>query len=179
MRYLPHSAAERAAMLETIGSKSIQELFRQIPEELQSRGKLELPGPLAESEIIDFFRDAAKQSSKEFVSLLGAGAYSHFRPAAIDALISRGEFFTAYTPYQAEIAQGTLQAMFEFQTLMTQLTGMEVANASLYDGSTATTEAALMALRLSKHERVLIARTVHPEYRQGAETYVRLQGVKV
>jgi glycine dehydrogenase subunit 1 len=179
MRYLPNSPAERAAMLEATGHTSIQELFAQIPDELKLQSDLNLPGPLSEPEILEFFRQAASQSSRDYVSLLGAGAYSHYRPAAIDTLISRGEFFTAYTPYQAEIAQGTLQAMFEFQTLMTQLTGMEVSNASLYDGSTATTEAALMAMRITRHERVVVARTVHPEYRQVLETYARHQGVKV
>ncbi len=179
MRYLPNSPADRAAMLEATGHRSIEELFRQIPAELKLQGPLNLPGPLSEPEILDFFRQTAKQSSREYVSLLGAGAYTHYRPVAIDALLSRGEFFTAYTPYQAEIAQGTLQAMFEFQTLITQLTGMEVANASLYDGSTATTEAVLMALRIARRERVVVARTVHPEYRQVLDTYVHHQGVEV
>jgi glycine dehydrogenase subunit 1 len=179
MRYLPNSSAERAAMLEATGHRSIEELFAQIPENLQHRAPLDLPGPLSEPEILEFFRQAASQSAKEYVSLLGAGAYSHYRPVAVDALISRGEFFTAYTPYQAEIAQGTLQAMFEFQTLIAQLTGMDVANASLYDGSTATTEAVLMALRITRRNRVVVARTLHPEYRQVLETYVRHQNVEV
>jgi glycine dehydrogenase subunit 1 len=179
MRYLPNSPAERAAMLEATGHGSIEELFRQIPERLRLRGQLDLPGPLSEPEILEFFRQAASQSSREYVSLLGAGAYTHYRPVTIDALLSRGEFFTAYTPYQAELAQGTLQAMFEFQTLITQLTGMEVSNASLYDGSTATTEAVLMALRIAGRERVVVARTLHPEYRQVLATYVRHQGIEV
>jgi len=179
MRYLPNSPAERAAMLEATGHQAIEELFAQIPEELRLRGRLNLPGPLSEPEILAFFRQAASESSREYVSLLGAGAYAHYRPVSIDALLSRGEFFTAYTPYQAEIAQGTLQAMFEFQTLMTQLTGMEVANASLYDGSTAATEAVLMALRITRRERVVVARTLHPEYREVLRTYVRHQGVDV
>jgi glycine dehydrogenase subunit 1 len=179
MRYLPNSPAERAAMLEATGHRSIEELFAQIPDELKLRGRLRLPGPLSEPEILEFFGRAASESGRDYVSLLGAGAYSHYRPVSIDALISRGEFFTAYTPYQAEIAQGTLQAMFEFQTLMTQLTGMEVSNASLYDGSTAATEAALMAMRIMRRERVVVARTVHPEYRQVLATYARHQGVEI
>ncbi|MBI1983574.1 MAG: glycine dehydrogenase, partial [Acidobacteria bacterium] len=179
MRYLPNSPAERAAMLEATGHRSIDELFAQIPEELKLRGRLNLPGPLSEPEILEFFRQAATQSTREFVSFLGAGAYSHYRPVTVDALISRGEFFTAYTPYQAEIAQGTLQAMFEFQTLIAQLTGMEAANASLYDGSTATTEAVLMALRVTRRKRVVLARTLHPEYRQVLATYVRHQEVSL
>ena len=179
MRYLPNSAADRQAMLQASGHAHIDELFAQIPAELKLKGELNLPGPLSEAEILEFFQQAAAQSSREYVSLLGAGAYSHYRPVVIDALLSRGEFFTAYTPYQAELAQGTLQAMFEFQTMMTQLTGQEVSNASLYDGSTATTEAALMALRVTRRRRVVWARTLHPEYRQILRTFVRHQDVEL
>jgi glycine dehydrogenase subunit 1 len=179
MRYLPNSAASRQAMLRATGHVHTDELFAQIPTELRVKGKLNLPGPFSEAEILEFFQQAASESSREYVSLLGAGAYSHYRPVVVDSLLSRGEFFTAYTPYQAEISQGTLQAMFEFQTLMTQLTGQEVSNASLYDGSTATTEAVLMALRVTRRRRVLVARTLHPEYRQVLQTYVRNLDVEV
>ena len=179
MRYLPNSPADRQAMLGATGHTHIDELFAQIHPDLRFKGRLSLPGPLSESEILEFFRQAAAESSREYVSLLGAGAYSHYCPVVVDALLSRGEFFTAYTPYQAEIAQGTLQAMFEFQTLMTQLTGQEVSNASLYDGSTATTEAVLMALRITRRRRVALARTLHPEYRQILSTYVRHQDVEL
>jgi glycine dehydrogenase subunit 1 len=179
MRYLPNSPADRQAMLRATGNASVDDLFAQIPAELKFHGKLNLPGPLSEAEILEFFRQAASESSREYVSLLGAGAYSHYRPVAVDALLSRSEFFTAYTPYQAEIAQGTLQAMFEFQTLMAQLTGQEVSNSSLYDGSTATTEAVLMALRITRRHRVVLARTLHPEYRQVLHTFVRHQTTKL
>ncbi len=179
MRYLPNSPAERDAMLRATGHNSIEELFVQIPGELILRAPLKLPGPLSEPEILEYFRRAAAASARDFVSLLGAGAYSHYRPVLIDTLILRGEFLTSYTPYQAEISQGNLQAMFEFQTLITQLTGMEVANSSLYDGSTATAEAALMALRLTGRRRVVMARTLHPEYRQVVETYLRPLGVEL
>lgn len=179
MRYLPNSPADREAMLRATGHRSIEDLFAQIPDELRLRGPLKLPGPLSEPEILEFFRSAARKSTRDYVSMLGAGAYAHYRPAALDALLARGEFFTAYTPYQAELAQGTLQAMFEFQTLIAQLTGMDVSNASLYDGSTAMTEAVLMALRITRRERVLVARTVHPEYRQVLDAYVRHQGFEV
>ncbi len=179
MRYLPLCPAERAAMLEAMGRRSIQELFEHIPEPLRLARPLDLPGPMSEPEIVEFFRRAAGESSPDYVSFLGAGAYSHYRPVAVDSLLSRGEFFTAYTPYQAEIAQGTLQAMFEFQTLMAQLTGMDVSNASLYDGSTAATEAVLMALRILRSRRVLVARSVHPEYRQVLRTYLQHQGVDI
>jgi glycine dehydrogenase subunit 1 len=166
-------------MLKATGHAHIDELFAQIQPDLRFKGKLNLPGPLSEAEILGFFRQAAAESSREYVSLLGAGAYSHYRPVVVDAMLSRGEFFTAYTPYQAEISQGTLQAMFEFQTLMTQLTGQEVSNASLYDGSTATTEATLMGLRVAKRRRVLLARTLHPEYRQIVRTYLQNQDVDI
>jgi glycine dehydrogenase subunit 1 len=179
MRYLPNSPADRQAMLAATGHAHIDELFEQIPSDLRLKGKLNLPGPLSESEIFDFFRQAAAESSREYVSLLGAGAYPHYSPVVVDAMLSRGEFFTAYTPYQAEISQGTLQAMFEFQTMMTQLTGMEVSNASLWDGSTATTEAALMAMRVTQRHRVIVARTLHPEYRQIIRTYSQNQNVEL
>jgi glycine dehydrogenase subunit 1 len=171
MRYLPNSASDRQKMLTALGRQSVEELFAQIPENLRINGRLNLSGPLSESEILDFFCQAAAESSRDYLSLLGAGAYWHYRPVTIDLLLSRGEFFTAYTPYQAEIAQGTLQAMFEFQTLIAELTGMEVSNSSLYDGSTATNEAVLMAMRLTRRERVVVARTLHPEYREVVRTY--------
>jgi len=179
MRYLPNSPADRQAMLGAAGHANISELFEQIPGDHQLNRRLSVPGPLSEAEILSFFQQAAAESSREHISLLGAGAYSHYRPVVVDALLSRSEFFTAYTPYQAEISQGTLQAMFEFQTLMAQLTGQEVSNASLYDGSTATTEAVLMAMRVTRRRRVVLARTLHPEYRQVLHTFVQNQHVEL
>ena len=149
MRYLPKSPAERQDMLAAIGAKSIDELFSSIPERYRLREALNLPGPLSETEVIDYFKARAAENSGGYTSFLGAGVYNHLRSVVTDAIIQRGEFLTSYTPYQAEITQGTLQAIFEFQTLMCQLTGQEVANASMYDGSTATTEAVLMAERLT------------------------------
>jgi glycine dehydrogenase subunit 1 len=166
-------------MLQKIGCGSVDELFAQIPAELRLQDKLNLPGPLSEPEILEFFRQAAVSSTRDYVSLLGAGAYSHYRPVVIDALILRGEFLTSYTPYQAEISQGNLQAMFEFQTLIAQLTGMEIANSSLYDGSTATNEAVLMAMRLTRRQQVVFARSVHPEYREVVQTYLRHQSARL
>jgi glycine dehydrogenase subunit 1 len=179
MRYLPNSPEDRTQMLRVLGHDSVAELFAQVPKDLSLQEPLRLPGPLSESEILEFFRQAAAASSRDYVSLLGAGAYHHYRPVVIDTLLSRGEFLTAYTPYQPEISQGTLQALFEFQTLIAQLTGMEVANSSLYDGSTATNEAVLMAMRITRRDRVVLARTVHPEYRQVVETYGRNLGVEL
>lgn len=178
MRYLPNSPSDRKAMLEVCGSKSASDLFAQIPGRLRIDGRLRLPGPLAEPEILNFFLEAARESSRDYASFLGAGAYRHYRPVVIDTLLSRGEFLTAYTPYQPEISQGILQALFEFQTLITQLTGMEVANASLYDGSTATSEAVLMALRLTRRKRVILARALHPHYREVVDTYTRNLGIR-
>jgi glycine dehydrogenase subunit 1 len=166
-------------MLRTTGHGSVESLFDQIPQELRTQELLRLPGPLSESEILDFFNEAAAATSRGYVSLLGAGAYHHYRPVAIDMLLSRGEFFTAYTPYQPEMSQGTLQALFEFQTLIAQLTGMEVANSSLYDGSTATNEAVLMAMRITRRHRIVLARALHPEYRHVIKTYGRNLGVEL
>jgi glycine dehydrogenase subunit 1 len=177
MRYLPNSDSDRKEMLRGAGHEQIEELFAQIPEDLRLTRPLNLPGPLSEPEILQWFREAAAASTRDYVSFLGAGAYSHYRPILIDTILSRGEFLTSYTPYQAEIGQGNLQAMFEFQTLIAQLTGMEVANSSLYDGSTATNEAVLMALRLTRRQRVVMARTVHPEYREVIRTYNQHLGV--
>jgi glycine dehydrogenase subunit 1 len=171
MRYLPKSPADRAAMLKTIGASSVDDLFASIPAEYRLARDLKVPRQMAESEIVDFFRDRARENADGYTSFLGAGAYFHYRPVIIDALISRGEFLTAYTPYQAEVAQGTLQSIFEFQTMICELTGMEVANASMYDGSTATVEAVMMAVRLTGRSSVVIAKSVHPEYREVLSTY--------
>jgi glycine dehydrogenase subunit 1 len=179
MRYLPKSDAERRAMLEAIGAKSIEDLFGSIPEKFRLSEPLALPGPMAESEVIDYFRGRAGENSAGYASFLGAGVYRHLRSVVADSLLQRGEFLTAYTPYQAEISQGTLQWIFEFQTLVSQLTGQEVANASMYDGSTALAEAALMAERLTGRHRLVAAKSLHPEYRQVLETYAQHAGLEI
>ncbi|HYT22106.1 MAG TPA: aminomethyl-transferring glycine dehydrogenase subunit GcvPA [Candidatus Polarisedimenticolia bacterium] len=179
MRYLPKSPAERKEMLAAIGAKSIDQLFSGIPERFRLREALNIPGPHSEAEVIQYFKDRAAENSNGYTSFLGAGVYNHLQSVVTDAIIQRGEFLTSYTPYQAEITQGTLQAIFEFQTLMCQLTGQEVANASMYDGSTAMTEAVLMAERLTGRQRVLVARSVHPEYREVLKTYAKNSGLRV
>jgi glycine dehydrogenase subunit 1 len=179
MRYLPKSPSERHEMLEAIGVASAEELFQSIPQEFRLRGPLPLPGPLSEAEIIEYFQARAGENARGYTSFLGAGVYRHLRSVVTDSLVQRGEFLTSYTPYQAEISQGTLTAIFEFQTLMCQLTGQEVANASMYDGSTALTEAVLMAERLTGRHRILIARSVHPEYRQVLATYAKNLGLEI
>jgi glycine dehydrogenase subunit 1 len=177
MRYLPKSPAERKQMLAEIGASSIESLFEVIPEEYRLIRDLEVPRQQAESEIIDYFRAAANKNGAGFASFLGAGAYSHYRPVIIDTLVLRGEFLTSYTPYQPEITQGTLQAIFEFQTMIAELTGMDVANASMYDGSTGAAEAVMMAVRVTGRHKAVVARTVHPEYREVMATYAKHQGL--
>jgi glycine dehydrogenase subunit 1 len=179
MRYLPKSPAEREEMLAAVGAKNITELFSSVPEPYRLKKPLNLPGPLSEAEIIQYFKARAAENSLGYTSFLGAGIYNHLRSVITDTIIQRGEFLTSYTPYQAEITQGTLQSIFEFQTLMCQLTGQEVANASMYDGSTATTEAVLMAERLTSRRRVLVARSVHPEYRSVLKTYAKNSGLLI
>ena len=175
MRYLPKSPADREAILKAIGARSIDDLFAPIPAEYRLNRDLKVPRQMAESEIVDWFRERSRENGDGYASFLGAGAYLHYRPVIIDSLISRGEFLTAYTPYQAEVSQGTLQSIFEFQTMICELTGMDVANASMYDGSTAATEAVMMAVRITGRRSVAVARSVHPEYREVLSTYARHQ----
>src|ERR1700693_3450300 len=177
MRYLPKSPADREAMLKAMGLRSVDELFAPIPGEYRLNRDLKVPRQMAESEIVDYFRQRSRENGEGYISFLGAGAYSHYRPVVIDSLISRGEFLTAYTPYQAEISQGTLQSIFEFQTMICELTGMEVANASMYDGSTAAAEAVMMTVRLTGRRSAVVANSVHPEYREVLATYAHHQSL--
>src|SRR5277367_2491140 len=182
MRYLPKSPGERIEMLQQIGAGSIDDLFSTIPQEYRLQRDLDVPRQMGESEIVEYFRNAAQNSAAGYTSFLGAGAYRHYRPVIIDSLVQRGEFLTSYTPYQAEITQGTLQAIFEFQTMICELTGMEIANASMYDGSTGAAESVMMAVRITGRDGVLVACTVHPEYREVMQTNAQHQahsGVEV
>jgi glycine dehydrogenase subunit 1 len=179
MRYLPKSPADREALLKAIGARSIDDLFAPIPAEYRLNRDLKVPRQMAESEIVDWFRERSRENGDGYATFLGAGAYFHYRPVIIDSLISRGEFLTAYTPYQAEISQGTLQAIFEFQTMICELTSMEVANASMYDGSTGAAEAVMMAVRLTGRNSAVVARSLHPEYREVLATYAWHQGMPV
>ncbi|MGH9948572.1 MAG: aminomethyl-transferring glycine dehydrogenase subunit GcvPA [Pyrinomonadaceae bacterium] len=174
MRYIPNSPEERDEMLASIGLSDAGELFRSIPADVQLGRKLNVTDPLAEPEVIAAMEEmAARNTAATKPSFLGAGVYSHYSPTIVDHLIQRSEFFTSYTPYQPEISQGTLQYIFEFQTLICQLTGMEVANASMYDGSTAMAEAYLMAQRVTRRNKIVVATSVHPEYREVARTYTK------
>jgi glycine dehydrogenase subunit 1 len=177
MRYLPKSPAERLEMLAEVGAASIDDLFAVIPAEYRLDRDLDVPRQHAESEIVAYFRAAGQKNATDYASFLGAGAYRHYRPVTIDSLVQRGEFLTSYTPYQAEITQGTLQAIFEFQTMIAELTGMDVANASMYDGSTGAAEAVMMAVRVTGRHKAVVAATVHPEYREVLATYTKHQGL--
>ena len=179
MRYLPKSDSERREMLEACGVESPEDLFAHLPEAVRLKQPLQLPAGISEYEIVDYFRRRGDENANGYASFLGAGVYRHFRPVLVDAVVSRGEFLTSYTPYQAEISQGTLTAIFEFQTMICQLTGMDVANASMYDGSTAMAEAALMAARLTSKGGLLVARSVHPEYQEVLQTYAKNQGMPI
>ncbi|HET9787610.1 MAG TPA: aminomethyl-transferring glycine dehydrogenase subunit GcvPA [Pyrinomonadaceae bacterium] len=180
MRYIPNSPEERTAMLHQIGLRSADDLFASIPEELRLSRPLDTPAALSEIELLaGFERMAANNPASRRPGFLGAGAYSHYIPTIVDHIISRSEFFTAYTPYQPEISQGTLQVIFEFQTLVCQLTGMDVANASMYDGSTALAEAVLMAERVTKRSKVIACGAIHPEYLEVVSTYVQHAGIEL
>jgi glycine dehydrogenase subunit 1 len=166
-------------MLSAIGANSLDDFFSHLPPEVRLGRRLDIAPGQSEYEIVDYFRARGDESANGYASFLGAGVYHHYRPVLVDTVISRGEFLTSYTPYQAEIAQGTLTTIFEFQTMICQLTSMEVANASMYDGSTAVPEAAMMAMRVTGRDRIVVARTVHPEYREVLGTYAQHQGMPV
>lgn len=173
MRYLPQTPSEVAEMLAVVGAQSVDELFACLPEAVRYTSSLAVPEELSEVALMSHLTDlAAQNTGATATSFLGAGAYHHHIPPAVDQLLLRSEFYTAYTPYQPEVAQGTLQAIFEFQTIVSELLGLPLANASMYDGATAVAEAAQMARRLTKRDRIVISQCVHPEYRAVIKTYV-------
>jgi len=180
-RYIGNTGAEQGEMLAAIGLSAMEDLFADIPAGIRLNRPLDLPLPLPEQELVRHMRDLAGKNSPagDLPCFLGAGAYDHFIPSAIDHLISRQEFYTAYTPYQPEISQGTLQAIFEYQTLICELTGMAAANASMYDGASAAAEAALMACTATKRQEVLLSRALHPQSREVIRTYCLFQGIQV
>lgn len=177
MSYIPHTEKDIQEMLEVAGFKGLEELFNAIPEGLKLKRPLNLPPGLSEQGLLQELSTLSKRNAtvEDYTSFLGAGAYNHYIPSIVNHILLRSEFYTAYTPYQAEISQGTLQAIFEYQTLICQLTGMEVANASMYDGASATTEAILMARRINSRPKALISSSLHPEYRGVVETYLSTQ----
>ena len=177
MRYTPHTPADLERMLATIGLSSVDELYRHIPQTLRQRAKIDLPDGLTELAVRRHLMAlaAGNADAGDWSFFLGGGIYHHFIPSAVDAIISRSEFATSYTPYQPEVSQGTLQALFEYQTLICQLTGMEVSNAAVYDGASAAAEAVLMSRRIqpSRRRRVLVSRALHPQYRAVVASYLK------
>jgi glycine dehydrogenase subunit 1 len=160
--YLPNTGPQRRQILQAIGVGAVEDLFSYIPEKLRFAGLLNLPDPIAEPQLVDHMEELAGKNNVKAVNFLGGGIYDHYIPAAVDHVLSRSEFYTAYTPYQPEVSQGTLQAIFEYQSMLCQLTGAAAANASLYDGATAVVEAALLALNATKGRRLLVAGSMHP-----------------
>jgi glycine dehydrogenase subunit 1 len=181
-RYIPNADQDVKEMLEVIGVDSVDRLFDSIPDAVKLRKPLEIPGPWSEIEARRWFRDLAakNKSAVDHISFLGGGAYHHYQPACVDQLLLRAEFLTSYTPYQPEVSQGTLQSIFEYQTHQCLLTGLDVANASLYDGSTALCEAVLLAERVAKNRtKIVIAKSVHPQYTDTVRAYVQNLGLEI
>ncbi len=173
MRYIPHTEQDIGSMLAVLGLESVDELFSHLPDSLRAQAHIALPPGVSEAELRDRLTELADRNLGAAAVFLGAGAYPHNVPAVVDQIVQRGEFATAYTPYQPEVSQGTLQAVFEFQSLIAALLGLDVANASMYDGASATAEAVLMAKRiLPKRSTVLVSRALHPQYRQVMRTYL-------
>jgi glycine dehydrogenase subunit 1 len=181
MNFVPNTDSDRRKMMDFLNVDSIHELFSDIDDSLKIQGSLNLPHPLSEIEISRHMKEMARscQEVPQNLGFLGAGSYNHFIPSVVSHLASRGEFLTSYTPYQAEMSQGMLQSIFEFQSMICELTGMEVANASMYDGATAMTEAAIMASRITERRRIVVSKAVHPEYRQVLATYSNAYGLDV
>jgi len=179
MNFVPNTDSQQKRLLGRIGVKSVEDLFADIPAEVRLKRPLAIRGGMAEQELVKHVQGLANQNKtvEEYSSYLGAGAYEHFIPSFVDQLLLRSEFYTAYTPYQPEISQGTLQAIYEYQTLVCELTGMDVANASMYEGASALAEAALMSCDATRRKKVLVLQTVHPEYRQVMRTYLPPRGV--
>ena len=180
-RYLPQTDQDKREMLDTLGIASVEELFNDIPEQVRFKGELPIPPALSEVEVVRHFAGLSRKNANfsTHVNFLGAGVYEHYIPSTVNHMLLRGEFFTAYTPYQPEISQGELQAIFEFQTMVCELTGMEVANSSMYDGATSLAEAVMMAAGHTGRKKVIVSRAVHPEYRAVTATYARGQGVEL
>jgi len=181
MSYIPNTDKDREEMLREIDISSIENLFKDIPQEVKIKEALKLPSPLPEAELLKHLRDLSERNADvdHYASFLGGGAYNHFMPSAVKHIISRAEFYTAYTPYQGEASQGILQAIYEYQTMICNLTGMDVANASMYDGGTALSEAALLASRFTGRKEIIISSTVHPEYRAVLKTYANGAGLNL
>jgi glycine dehydrogenase subunit 1 len=179
MDYVPHTSEDQRKMMETIGIRTIDDLFTDIPEKFKLKELLELPPTLSEQEVSTLMNHLSSRNTVPAICLMGAGSYRHYIPAVVGHVISRSEFYTAYTPYQAEISQGILQAIYEYQTMIATLTGMQVANASMYDGASAMAEAAILAAKTLNRTKIVMIRSVHPEYRHVVKTYAWANGYEV
>src|SRR3990170_3315537 len=179
MEYIPNTAGEQKEMLKALGVSSPEDLLSHIPANVRLKRELNLPKSLSELELLAEMHTLGgmNANTSEYASFLGAGAYDHFIPSVVPHVLSRSEFYTAYTPYQAEMSQGSLQTIYEYQTLICELTGMEVANASMYDGASAMAEAALMAVRITKRDEIVVSSAINPRYRKVLDTY--LFGIKL
>ena len=179
MDYVPHTPEDQKKIMETVGIRAIDDLFTDIPEKYKLKKLLDLPSALSEQDVSALMKGIGNRNTIPPITLMGAGAYYHYIPAVVGHVISRSEFYTAYTPYQAEISQGILQAIYEYQTMIAKLTGMQVANASMYDGASAMAEAAVLAAKTLNRTRIVVIRSVHPEYRQVVKTYAWANGYEV
>lgn len=180
-RYIPKTDAERQVMLESIGKKNVEDLFSQIPANVRLKNEMNIPGPFSELELTREMQALANKnkSNDKIISFLGGGSYDHFTPSVVNHILLRSEFYTAYTPYQPEISQGTLQTIFEFQSMICRLTGMDVANASMYDGATAMAEAAIVAVNNNRKDTILVSEAVNPNYKKVLDTYAKSLDIKV
>ncbi|MBP2071459.1 aminomethyl-transferring glycine dehydrogenase subunit GcvPA [Thermoanaerobacterium butyriciformans] len=180
-KYIPASKAEQIEMLESVNAKSIEDLFVDIPEDIRLKRELNISGPLSEAELIKSIKELTKdiKTTDELICFLGAGVYDHFIPSVVKHVVSKPEFYTAYTPYQPEISQGTLQAIFEYQTMICNLTGMDISNASMYDGATACSEAAKMASNAINRKKVLVSSSLNPEVKKVLHTYMRFSSIEL
>lgn len=179
MNFIPNTPEDRKKMMASIGITKVEQLFKDIPNNKLLKKGLDIPDGLSEIELKRLMTAISEKNKHGFTSFLGAGAYNHFVPAVIDHLVSRSEFYTAYTPYQAEASQGILQAIYEWQTLISELCGMDMANASMYDGSTALAEGAFMAVNITKRRELIVSSTIHPEYREVVRTYASAKNLKL
>ncbi|MFH1239025.1 MAG: aminomethyl-transferring glycine dehydrogenase subunit GcvPA, partial [bacterium] len=182
MSYIPHNDKDLREMMQNIGVSSVEELFADIPAPVKIKGALKLPEALPEAELVRRMRDLSRQNKNvedDYTCFLGAGAYDHFIPSVVGHVTGRSEFYTAYTPYQPELSQGILQAMFEYQSLICEITGLDVSNASLYDGATAVAEAANVARIATKRDKIIVSGLLHPEYRAVLKTYAEANGLRI
>lgn len=177
--YIPITPKDREEMLHLIGVQNIEELLSDIPKEVRLKCKLNLPVGMSEIEINNYFDELSNKNNTNLLCFLGAGAYEHYIPSVVSHVLGRSEFYTAYTPYQPELSQGMLQAIFEYQTMICELTGMDVSNASVYDGATATSEAVFMAANITGKSKIAVSLSVNPEVRKVLKTYCRTAGIQI